>query len=164
MPLNTSALNALREFIMARRAAAASAPEQKMLQGVYRGFAGESNPEAELFAANQKQLAEYYARRRAAQTGEDPHVEMMLIDPNAGVQYGLHPSGAEYSRVRKVPADAVEGRSQLYAKGGHVARQAGGEVFPNAAGPDTGLPPNVVAPGRKRGGLTQIKECACNGR
>ena len=58
----------------------------------------------------------------------------------------------------------IKPRANDYARGGHVARQAGGEVFPNAAGPDTSLPPNVVAPGRKRGGLTQIKECACHGR
>ena len=34
-------LAALREFILAQRAAAASAPEVKMLQGVYRGYAGD---------------------------------------------------------------------------------------------------------------------------
>ena len=41
MPSMKPALQALREFILAKQAAAASAPEQKMLQGVYRGYAGE---------------------------------------------------------------------------------------------------------------------------
>jgi len=101
--------------------ARAAAPEQKMLQGVYRGYAGKDELPDAVFAANQKQLADYYATRRAAQTGETPHVDMMLIDPNVGRQYRLHPPGAQdMSGVRKLPAEAVEGRSNLYAKGGSV--------------------------------------------
>lgn len=163
MGLSNSALTALKEFILARRAAAASAPEQRMLQGVYRGYAGEPRTEGELFTANQRQLADYYAQRRAAQTGEAPHAEMLLINPETGLQYGIHPPGAEFSRVRKIPAEAVEGRTSLYARGGAVRQQAGGEVFPNSAGPLADLPPNRVAPGRKAGGLAQIKECGCHG-
>jgi len=115
MPLNPLALLKL---------ARAAAPEQKMLQGVYRGFAGDNAATSageQLFAANQRQLADYYAARRAAQTGEDPHVEMLLIDPEVGRQYRLHPPGArEMSRVRKLPPEAVQGTTRLYAKGGEV--------------------------------------------
>lgn len=93
-----------------------------MLQGVYRGYAGNApavGAEGEVFAANQKQLADYYAARRAAQTGEEPHVEMMLIDPNLGRQYRIHPPGAaEMSRVRRLPPEAAQYTTQLYARGG----------------------------------------------
>ena len=128
MPAITSALSALREYILAQRALVAAAPEQKMLQGVYRGYAGNSPAaaaEGEVFAANQKQLADYYAARRAAQTGEDPHVEMMLIDPNLGYQYRIHPPGAaEMSRVRKLPPEAAQYTTQLYARGGLAQMKA----------------------------------------
>lgn len=90
-----------------------------MLQGVYRGFAGDASLPDELFAANQRQLAEYYAARRAAQTGADPHVQMLLIDPEVGCQYRLHPPGAkDMSGVRKLPSTAVQGATQLYSRGG----------------------------------------------
>jgi hypothetical protein len=133
MGLPTAALQALKEFILARRAAAS---EQKMLQGVYRGYAGDgADATGDVFTANQKQLADYFAQRRAAQTGQQPHTEMLLIDPNTGVQYGLHPPAMpehkipqpDYSRVRKVKPEEIVDRTQLYAKGG----------------------------------LAQVKECAC---
>jgi len=90
-----------------------------MLQGIYRGYAGEFETPEKLFAANQKQMADYYAQRRAAETGGDPHVDMLLIDPNVGLQYRLHPPGArEMSRVRKLPKSAVRDSVNLYADGG----------------------------------------------
>lgn len=57
----------------------------------------------------------------------------------------------------------LTGEPGRFARGGAVRQQAGGEVFPNSAGPLADLPPNRVAPGRKAGGLAQIKECSCNG-
>ena len=104
----------------------------KLLQGVYRGFAGPAeaaDAAKPLFTANQRQMAEYYAKRRAAELGEDPHVEMLLIDPFVGQQYRLHPPSVkgseqtEYaSKVRKVKPDDVQGRTKLYADGGHVSK------------------------------------------
>jgi hypothetical protein len=105
----------------------------KLLQGVYRGFTGDATEAASaakpLFTANQRQMAEYYAKRRAAETGDDPHVEMLLIDPFVGQQYRLHPPGVkgaeqtEYaSKVRKVKPDEVQGRTKLYAEGGLVKK------------------------------------------
>ena len=104
----------------------------KLLQGVYRGFAGPAeaaDAAKPLFTANQRQMAEYYAKRRAAELGEDPHVEMLLIDPFVGQQYRLHPPSVkgseqtEYaSKVRKVKPDDVQGRTKLYADGGRVSK------------------------------------------
>jgi hypothetical protein len=59
----------------------------KMLQQVYRGFAGKPGKE-EIFASPQRRVADYYAAKRAAQTGEAPGVEALLVDPFAGKQYG----------------------------------------------------------------------------
>lgn len=83
---------------------------RKMLMGVWRGHAGqEADKAAEIFAANQRQLAEYYAARRAAQTGGTPQVEMIMVDPFAGDQYRLHPPGAKsMSGVRKLKPQEVK--------------------------------------------------------
>jgi hypothetical protein len=111
----------------AATAVAEAAPkEQKMLMGVYRGYAGEPGGEEALFASPQKSIADYYARRRAAETGQTPHAEMLLVDPFAGDQYGLsilldrYNRDPNFTRARKLrPEDVVE-RTQLYAKGGAV--------------------------------------------
>ena len=256
MPIADSALKALREMILARRAQAATAPEQKMLQGVYRGYAGEGRgqtvyhagadfqqpnpglfttpekpvaeqfqrftaaprlhsfeakprrtggeedvyamarrlgiyqpgtpagqyleqgenaifPEAtlmieelrgqgldslrlrdgmgkeptlvaldpstlrpapELFATPQRRVADYYAQKRAAQTGEAPHVEMLLVDPFAGRAYGHSTMGTGKqepmtTRARKLKSEDVKESTQLY----------------------------------RRGGLAMMKECSCHG-
>ena len=245
MPAFQSALQALREFIAAKKAAAATAPEQKMLMGVYRGYAGEGRgptvyhagaefaepnpglfttpdksaaeqfqrytsapklhsfeakprsvgtdedvyemakrlgiynpaipagqyleqgenaifpeaalmveelrglgldslrlqdgmskepslvaldpsvlrPASELFATPQKRVADYYAQKRASQTGDRPHVEMLLVDPFAGRAYGHSTpgSGAQepmFTRARKLKPEDVKDSSQLYAYGG----------------------------------------------
>lgn len=113
-----------------------------MLQGVYRGYAGSDSLPEQIFAANQRQLAEFYAARRAAQTGEDPHVDMLLINPNVGRQYRLHPPGAkEMSGVRKIQSEVIEGRTNLYAKGGRVQNpdQMTHKPFNKAANPITQL-------------------------
>jgi hypothetical protein len=62
---------------------------QKMLQGVYRGYTGERLEEPVLSTTPQRKVAEYYATRRAATRGEDPHIEMLMVDPFVGKEYGL---------------------------------------------------------------------------
>jgi hypothetical protein len=59
----------------------------KMFQQLYRGFAGSPNKE-EIFASPQKRVAEYYAQKRAAQTGRAPGVEAVQVDPFGGEKYG----------------------------------------------------------------------------
>lgn len=59
----------------------------KMLQQLYRGFAGAPDKER-IFASPQRRVAEYYADKRAAQTGQRPGLEAVLVDPFAGRRYG----------------------------------------------------------------------------
>jgi hypothetical protein len=97
---------------------------QKMLQGVYRGYTGERLEEPILSTTPQRKVAEYYATRRAATRGEDPHVEMLMVDPFVGKEYGLALPIDEFNRellttrARAIaPSDVVE-RTQLKKKGG----------------------------------------------
>lgn len=59
----------------------------KMLQQMYRGFAGVPDKER-VFVSPQRRVAEYYADKRAAQTGQKPGLEAVLVDPFAGRKYG----------------------------------------------------------------------------
>jgi len=59
----------------------------KMLQQFYRGFAGAPGQES-VFVSPQRRVADYYAAKRAAQTGQAPGVEAVLADPFAGRAYG----------------------------------------------------------------------------
>jgi hypothetical protein len=95
-----------------------------MLQGVYRGYTGERLEEPVLSTTPQRKVAEYYATRRAATRGEDPHVEMLMVDPFVGKEYGLALPIDEFNRellttrARAIaPSDVVE-RTQLKKKGG----------------------------------------------
>jgi hypothetical protein len=97
---------------------------QKMLQGVYRGYTGERLEEPVLSTTPQRKVAEYYATRRAATRGEDPHVEMLMVDPFVGKEYGLALPIDKFNqellttRARAIaPSDVVE-RTQLKKKGG----------------------------------------------
>ena len=100
--------------------------ESRMLQGMYRGYAGAEpvSPRAvELFVTPQQRVADYYAQKRAAQTGEAPHAEMVLIDPNTGRVYGHSTMGSGgqepmFTNARKISPEAVIDRTQLYARGG----------------------------------------------
>ena len=99
--------------------------EQKMLQGFYRGFSGEGGPTPEVFVTPQKRVADFYANKRAGQTGGEPHAEMVLADPFAGRGYGHSTPGSGavepmFTRARKLQESDVEGRTQLYAAGGPV--------------------------------------------
>ena len=99
--------------------------EQKMLQGFYRGYAGENTPTPELFVSPQKRIADYYAQKRAEQTGGAPHAEMILADPFAGQTYGHGTMGTGKNppmttRAKKLKQEDVKSSTQLYAKGGSV--------------------------------------------
>lgn len=112
--------------------------EQKMLQGVYRGYAGENIPAKTAlgtdtyFVSPQKRVADYYAQRRAAETGAAPHAEMVLVDPATlrNQPYGLSIPIDKYNRdflvtrARRVDPDEVKSRTQLYAEGGAVEAAA----------------------------------------
>ena len=85
----------------------------------------EAVPDVELFATPQKRVADYYAQKRAAQTGQAPHVEMLLVDPFAGKQYGhgtmgTGEQGPMVTKARKLKPEDVQDRTQLYASGGAV--------------------------------------------
>jgi hypothetical protein len=82
-------------------------------------------PDVELFVSPQKRIADYYAQKRAAQTGGVPHAEMLLIDPFAGKQYGHSTLGTGkqppmITKARKLKPEDVKERTQLYAEGGYV--------------------------------------------
>jgi hypothetical protein len=82
-------------------------------------------PAPELFATPQRRVADYYAQKRAAQTGDRPHMEMLLVDPFAGRQYGHSTMGTGkqepmVTRARKVKSEDVKSRTQMYAAGGLV--------------------------------------------
>ena len=109
--------------------------EHKMLQGLYRGYAGENVPAKTAFGSDtyfvspQKRVADYYAQRRAAETGAAPHAEMVLVDPATlrNQSYGLSIPIDKYNqdflvtRARRVDPDEAKSRTQLYAKGGSVS-------------------------------------------
>jgi hypothetical protein len=109
--------------------------EQKMLQGFYRGYAGENTPAKTAFGSEtyfvspQRKVADYYAQRRAAETGAEPHAEMILADPfsTRHNSYGLSIPIDKYNqdflvtRARRVDPDEAKSRTQLYAEGGSVS-------------------------------------------
>ena len=121
---------------MAEQYGTKAAPqEQKMLQGFYRGYAGENKPAQTAFGTEtyfvspQRKVADYYAQRRAAETGAEPHAEMILADPFLlrNNPYGLSIPIDKYNRdflttrARRIDPDEVKDRTKLYAEGGAVA-------------------------------------------
>jgi hypothetical protein len=87
---------------------------------------GVVRPAESVFASPQRRVAEYYAQKRAAQTGERPHVEMLLVDPFAGKKYGHSIPMDKFNRepvttrARKLQPEQVKDRTKLYAAGGAV--------------------------------------------
>lgn len=172
MPASSAALAALRKFLQFKDEAAVRAareklyhaqaesnvpakvptmaewwqqvPEQRMLQGLYRGYAGDydaaraAQDAGLIYATPQRRAAEMYAASRskqAARRGDDstPHVEMVLIDPATGRRYGHSTMGTgSQPPLRTLAAELkpedVKSTTQLYA----------------------------------RGGLAQLKECSCH--
>ena len=129
----------LAKLLKAIKGSEDAVKEQKMLQGFYRGYAGENPDAAELFITPQKRVADFYAQKRSSQTGETPHAEMVLIDQLTGKQYGHSTLGTGanppmMTMARKIKADDVKGRTQLYGGGGVVKRglKALAEYYDNA--------------------------------
>ncbi len=113
--------------------APAPVKEQKMLQGFYRGYAGDydatkaGTDAGMVFVSPQRGVGDIFANKRAAQTGADPHLEMILADPFAGYGYGMNVplnkqnQKIDFTRARQLDPEDVKGRTQLYAEGGSVA-------------------------------------------
>lgn len=109
---------------------AAQIPEHKMLQGIYRGYAGD-NPNLGIlgseaqryYGSPQKQVADIYAKRYAELHGAEPHVEMLMVDPFAGERYPHIPTvtrddPSTFTMARELAPEEIKRRYQLYARGG----------------------------------------------
>lgn len=105
--------------------------EHKMLQGFYRGYAGDYDTPTAVehagmaFVSPQRRAGEYYANKRAKQTGQDPHLEMILADPFSGYSYGHSTTGTGAvepitTRARQLNPEHIEGVTRVYAAGGAV--------------------------------------------
>jgi hypothetical protein len=111
----------------------AAPKEQKMLQGFYRGYAGDydatkaGTDAGMVFVSPQRGVGEIFANKRAAQTSTDPHLEMILADPFAGYGYGMNVplnkqnQKIDFTRARQLDPKDVKERTQLYAAGGSVS-------------------------------------------
>jgi hypothetical protein len=90
---------------------------------------------ADTFVTPQKRVADYYAQKRAGQTGQEPHAEMVLADPFAGRAYGHSTPGTGATepmttKARKLRDSDIVDRTPLYAQGGSVATfKDGGAAF-----------------------------------
>lgn len=126
-----AANRALRGADALAEVAKAAPKEQKMLQGFYRGYAGDydaakaAQDAGTIFVTPQRAVGEYYANKRAAQVGAEPHLEMILADPFAGRGYGHATAGTGknppmVTKARKLTLDDVENQTKLYAEGGLV--------------------------------------------
>ena len=103
-----------------------------MLQGIYRGYAGENDVNNALtgnyvaYGTPQRRVAEHYAQSRAAQTGQPPHMEMLMIDPfDVKRSYGHAPAVKAneepmVTQAKQLLPQQIKGRTQLYKKGGAV--------------------------------------------
>ena len=110
-----------------------------MLQGIYRGYAGE-NPasvqEGSVYASPQRAVGEYYANKRAGQTGEEPHLEMLMVDPFKGKEYGHATAGTGknlplVTKARELTPEEIKSSTKLYATGGLIQsfKSGGGVSF-----------------------------------
>jgi len=118
--------------------AAQPVKEQKMLQGMYRGYAGDYNTAKAaqdsglVYATPQRAAAEAYAANRSKQAkrrGADdtPHVDMLLVDPFVGRRYGhstlgTGAQGPIRTLAGEYTSDQVGDITNLYAEGGSVQR------------------------------------------
>lgn len=95
-----------------------------MLQGLYRGYAGDPTEEASYFASPQMRVADYYAAKRAAQTGEPAHTEMLLVDPDSGKPYthatmqGFGYEPMQTQARKSIKPEDIKSRTQLKSRGG----------------------------------------------
>lgn len=118
--------------------AAQPVKEQKMLQGMYRGYSGDYNTAKAaqdsglVYATPQRAAAEAYAANRSKQAkrrGADdtPHVDMLLVDPFVGRRYGhstlgTGAQGPIRTLAGEYTSDQVGDITNLYAEGGSVQR------------------------------------------
>jgi hypothetical protein len=118
--------------------------EQKMLQGFYRGYAGDYDAQKAaqdagmVFVTPQRAAGDFYANKRAAQKGLDPHLEMILADPFAGYAYGHSiPTGptnkkVDFTKARQLAPEDVKSTTKLYADGGAVSGDDMGRAISNS--------------------------------
>lgn len=124
--------------------AAKEIAEHRMRQGFYRGYAGDQDASKmqKVYVSPQRRVGERYAQRRAEQTGEEPHLEMVLADPFAGRAYGHAPATRAdqptlSTIARQLAPEDVRGVTKLYA--------AGGRVLDDQTQPDIGDAGQIVA-------------------
>ena len=131
VPVVGGVTRAANRAVKGADALAEAVKEHKMLQGFYRGYAGDydavkaAQDAGTIFVTPQRAVGDYYAAKRAAQTGETPHLEMILADPFAGRGYGHATAGTGknmpmVTKARKLTLDDVENQTKLYAEGGLV--------------------------------------------
>jgi hypothetical protein len=106
--------------------------EQKMLQGFYRGYAGDYDTDKAaqeagmVFVSPQRGVGDIFANKRAEQMGADPHLEMVLADPFAGYGYGMNVpinktnQKIDFTKARQLSPEDIVSKTQLYAAGGAV--------------------------------------------
>lgn len=127
----------------AQAAAKAEPKEQKMLQGFYRGYSGNYDAQraaqeaGKVYVTPQKAFGDFYADKRAVQTGQEPHLEMILADPFAGKAYGHAIPGTKgeppkVTKARQLKPEDVKSTTRLYAEGGPVAGAQFNEMVSNA--------------------------------
>lgn len=104
---------------------ASDVKEQPIYWGMYRGYVGDDVSSTEpQFAAMDRNVAEYYARKRAAQTGLPPHLEMIYKQLDAGRKYGhtvpidQHNRELLITQAYELQPEDIKGRYQLKKQGG----------------------------------------------
>ena len=120
---------AIKKAAKAAKAAskASDVKEQPIYWGMYRGYVGDDVSSTEpQFAAMDRSVAEYYARKRAAQTGLPPHLEMIYKQLDAGRKYGhtvpidQHNRELLITQAYELQPEDIKGRYQLKKHGGRV--------------------------------------------
>lgn len=127
LPPTFAAGGAIKKAAKAAKAAskASDVKEQPIYWGMYRGYVGDDVSSTEpQFAAMDKNVAEYYARKRAAQTGLPPHLEMIYKQLDAGRKYGhtvpidQHNRELLITQAYELQPEDIKGRYQLKKQGG----------------------------------------------
>ena len=128
----TPGLALLKRMLSPARAVVTPVTEHKMLQGMYRGYAGDNPDLGKLgeaanlyYASPQRRVAKIYADRYAKMFGEDPHMEMIMVDPFKikGDRYPHIPTvtrgdPSTFTMARELLPEEMVSRHQLYARGG----------------------------------------------
>jgi len=75
-------------------------------------------PTSPVFISPQRRIAEYYAEKRAAQTGKPPQTEMILADPFSGRAYGHSTMGSGarepmFTQARQISPEEVKDVTDL---------------------------------------------------